>query len=103
MIVNIKDEFITFDTSIYTHNKDFSTAEIDLWIDVSSITTGDAKRDEHLKSADFSDALAHIQISFTSNTIAKSDADGNLELWGEFTIRILLTGKGRCILHQPSG
>jgi polyisoprenoid-binding protein YceI len=86
MISNVKGAFKTFDASIYTNAKDFTTAEIDLWMDASSITTGDAKRDEHLKSADFFDVKNHKQITFTSSTIGKPDADGNQELWGELTM-----------------
>jgi len=87
MIAHVKGEFKTFDASIYTFDKDFTTAEIDLWIDASSIITGDVKRDEHLKSSDFFDVQNHKQISFKSSTIGKSDAEGNRELWGELTMR----------------
>ena len=87
MIANVKGEFKKFDANIYTSGKDFSTAEIDLWIDAASITTGEAKRDEHLKSADFFDVQNHKQISFVSNTIEKPDQDGNYELWGELSMK----------------
>lgn len=87
MIAHVKGTFQTFDASIYTTSKDFTTAEIDLWIDASSITTGDAKRDEHLKSAEFFDTQNHKQITFTSSTIGKPDSNGNHELWGELTIK----------------
>lgn len=87
MISNVKGSFKTFDANIYTTDKDFTTAEIDLWIDVASITTGDEKRDEHLKQADFFDVEHHKQITFTSSTIEKAGPDGNHELWGELTIR----------------
>jgi polyisoprenoid-binding protein YceI len=87
MITNVRGSFKVFDASIYTEGKDFSTAEIDLWIDASSITTGDAKRDEHLKSTDFFDAASHKQITFTSSSVGKSDLAGNHELWGELTMR----------------
>jgi polyisoprenoid-binding protein YceI len=86
MIAHVKGAFKTFDASIYTNAKDFTTAEIDLWIDPSSINTGDAKRDEHLKSADFFDTQNHKQITFTSSTMGKPDSDGNSELWGELTM-----------------
>jgi len=86
MIAHVKGTFKTFDASIYTNAKDFSTAEIDLWIDPSSINTGDAKRDEHLKSADFFDIQNHKQITFISSTMGKPDSDGNHELWGELTM-----------------
>ena len=68
-------------------DKDFTTAEIDLWIDASSITTGDTEHDVHLKSAEFFDVQNHKQITFTSNTIGKPDMGGNHELWGELTIK----------------
>ncbi len=87
MISNVNGSFKTFDASIYTTGKDFTTAEIDLWIDSNSINTGDEKRDEHLKAADFFDAENHKQISFTSSTVGKPDADGNHELWGELTFK----------------
>ncbi len=87
MISNVNGSFKTFDASIYTTNKDFATAEVDLWIDVASVDTRDAKRDEHLIGADFFDVANHKQIVFTSTTIGKADAGGMHELWGELTIR----------------
>ena len=87
MIAHVKGSFKTFDASIYTYGKDFTKAEIDLWIDASSIFTGDVSRDEHLKSVDFLDVENHKQITFTSSTIEKSGLDGHHDLWGELTIR----------------
>jgi polyisoprenoid-binding protein YceI len=86
MISHVKGAFITFDASIYTTGKDFTSAEIDLWIDAASIKTGDAKRDEHLKSADFFDVAKNKQISFVSTSIGAADSDGNHELWGLLTM-----------------
>lgn len=83
MISHVKGSFKVVDASIYTHGKDFTTAEIDLWIDTASLTTSDEKRDVHLKSADFFDVGVHKQITFTSSTIGKPDKDGVHELWGE--------------------
>ena len=108
MISNVKGAFKLFDASIYTTLKDFTTAEIDLWIDVASVTTGDAKRDEHLRGADFFDVQKHKQITFTSSTIGKSDKDGNRELWGELTMKgikknIKLNVQFGGILNDPWG
>lgn len=86
MIAHVKGSFKTFDASIYTSGKDFTRADIDLWIDASSVNTGDAKRDEHLKSPDFFDVAKHKQITFVSSTIGKADAKGIHELWGELTM-----------------
>jgi len=87
MIAHLRGSFKKFDASIYTVDSDFSTAEIDIWIDPASITTGDFARDEHLKGPDFFDVKTHRQIIFTSSSIGKPDATGNHELWGELTIK----------------
>ena len=87
MIAHLRGSFKKFDASIYTIDSDFSTAEVDVWIDPSSISTGDEARDEHLKSEEFFDVQEHKQIIFTSSTIGKPDAAGNSELWGELTIK----------------
>jgi len=62
MITNVKGAFKIFDASIYTTGKDFTTTQVDLWIDAASIDTGDEKRDEHLRSADFFDVNNFKQI-----------------------------------------
>ena len=87
MIAHVKGVFRKFDASIYTSGNDFTTAQIDLWIDPSSISTGDAQRDAHLTGVDFFDAENHKQIGFTSSTIGKADENSNHELWGELTIK----------------
>lgn len=87
MISHVKGGFKTFNANIYTTLNDFTTADIDLWIDASSITTGDANRDEHLKSPDFFDAQRYKQITFISKSIEKSDTSMNHDLWGELTIK----------------
>src|SRR6185295_303527 len=86
MISHVQGAFKTFDASIYTYGRDFTTAEIDLWIKALSITTGDTKRDEHLTGPDFLDADKHKQITFNSSMMAKPDQQGNSVLWGEMTM-----------------
>ena len=108
MISGVRGSFKKFDASIYTTDKDFTTAEIDVWIDASSISTGDAKRDEHLKSVDFFDTDNHKQIVFTSSTIGSGDEDGNRELWGELTMKgitknIKLNVKFGGVMNDPWG
>jgi polyisoprenoid-binding protein YceI len=86
MISNVKGTFKTFDANITTTLKDFTTAVIDLWIEVSSIDTGDEKRDEHLLSGDFFSVENFRQIQFKSDAIGQPDKDGNHELTGNLTI-----------------
>jgi polyisoprenoid-binding protein YceI len=87
MITNVKGIFKEYGASIYTTGEDFMTAEIDFWMNPASVDTGDAKRDEHLKSADFFDAVNHKQITFTSKSHEKIDNHGKYELYGDLTIK----------------
>lgn len=86
MITHIRGTFKRFDASIYTNGNDFSTAEVVLWIDPSSVLTGDTKRDEHLEGDEFFDVTKHKQINFVSNSIIKTDEKDTYEMWGELTI-----------------
>jgi len=86
MISQVKGSFKTFDARIYTNGKDFKTAEIDFWIDTSSITTNDVNRDKHLKSVDFFNVKKYKQIRFNSTVILNSGSVRNYEMWGELTI-----------------
>ena len=87
MITNVKGVFKEFSASIYTTGEDFMTSEIDFSMDPASIDTRDAKRDEHLKSADFFDVENHKQITFVGNSYEKVDDDGSYELYGDLTIK----------------
>lgn len=108
MIAHIKGSFRVFDASIRTTGKDFTTAEIDLWIDALSINTGNEKRDEHLKSPEFFDAANHKQIGFRSLSIGKESSNGKHELWGELSMhgitkQIKLEVEFGGIQKDPSG
>jgi len=87
MITHIKGVFRSYDADVRTSGSDFTTAEIDVWIDPASIDTGDTKRDEHLKGADFFDVANHKQITFDGGTIERSTKDSSLELWGNLTMK----------------
>ena len=64
-------------------------------IDVSSLTTNNAQRDGHLRSADFFDVEQHPKASFTLTQLARSGdqvtATGNLTIKG-VTQPVTLTG-----------
>jgi polyisoprenoid-binding protein YceI len=87
VITNVKGEFKEFDASIYTTGENFMTSEIDFWLNPASVDTGDAKRDEHLRSADFFDPENHKQISFPGNTYEQVDGDGSYTLYGDLIIK----------------
>ena len=63
-----------------------SAAKIEAIIDASSITTHEAQRDTHLKSADFFDIAKFPTLNFKSSKVEKS-GDGELKVTGQLTIR----------------
>lgn len=87
MIAHIKGVFRVFDAVVCITNNDFTTAEIEVWIDAASIDTGNAERDEHLRSADFFDVEKHPKILFAAHSIDKQDNNGVHELCGDLTIK----------------
>ena len=54
-------------------------------IDVASVSTGNAKRDTHLKSTDFFDAATHNHITFLATDVSVTDGN-RLQISGELTI-----------------
>ena len=55
-------------------------------VDVSTIDTGEANRDGHLKSPEFFDAEQYPQITFHGTT-TEAGADGSVTLKGEITLK----------------
>ncbi|HLP71644.1 MAG TPA: YceI family protein [Bacteroidales bacterium] len=86
MITNVKGEFREFEANVYTDGKELMTSDIELTINPASITTGDAQRDGHLKSADFFDVENHSQIVFKGNSFEKV-SDGTYVLHGDLEMR----------------
>jgi len=53
---------------------------IELTVDAASLQTGNRKRDEHLRSADFFDAEKHPRVRFVSDSVVAHD--GTLRVHG---------------------
>jgi polyisoprenoid-binding protein YceI len=93
---NFKIRHLTVSNVTGTFGKVRGTAEIDdrdivalkveVTLDASSIDTGHAKRDEHLRSADFFDVAKYPTLTFVSKKISRIDANKILVM-GDLTIR----------------
>jgi polyisoprenoid-binding protein YceI len=86
MVTNVRGVFNEYTGSIYTTGDDFPDAQIDLLINVASITTGDGTRDTHLKSPDFFDAENFREISFKGNTLERTN-ESKYALHGDLSIK----------------
>ena len=98
MISNVKGRFAKVSGSLRLSESDPANSEIDATIDASSIETGDAQRDAHLKSADFFDVAKFPTLSFRSSQI-RFIREGELQLEGDLTIR----GVTRKVLFSVEG
>ena len=85
MITNVKGRFPSVTGTIRLDSAT-SQPEVEVSIDASSITTGDEKRDAHLRSADFLNAEQHPTIQFRATRL-KGAVDSKFFLEGELTIR----------------
>jgi polyisoprenoid-binding protein YceI len=87
MISNVKGSFSGLSGTLQLDETDYTRSKIEASIPVASLSTGDAQRDGHLKSADFFDAEKFPAITFKSTNIdSKGGADyavtGNLTIHG---------------------
>lgn len=85
MISNVKGHFRKISGKLTLDESDLTRSKVETVIDASSIETGEAQRDAHLKSADFLDVEKFPNLTFTSSRI-KLVHDGELEVDGNLTI-----------------
>lgn len=85
MITNVRGEFTGLTGKVDFDPASPETATIEASVDANSINTREAKRDEHLRSADFFDTAQNPTISFKSKSIVKKGE--GFELTGDITIR----------------
>lgn len=81
-----KGIFKNVSSSITYDAKNLGSSRLEATIDVASIDTGNEKRDEHLKSADFFDAQSFPSITFKSQKMMR-DKSGKLIVSGILTIK----------------
>ena len=85
MISNVKGTFTGLSGTLTEHATDKTLSTIEASIDVNTISTGDAQRDAHLKSADFFDAAQFGTMTFRSTKV-QPNGDGGYNVTGDLTI-----------------
>ena len=86
MVANVKGVFEKFQGKLELDEKDITKSKITATIETASINTNIAKRDEHLRSADFLDAAKYPVMTFESTKIEKVAAD-KFKVTGNLTLR----------------
>ena len=86
VVSKVRGRFAKFSGHVALDEGDLTRSTVEATIDASSIDTGTAQRDEHLKSADFFDVEHFPQIRFRGTGIERVGTD-RYRLRGELTIR----------------
>jgi polyisoprenoid-binding protein YceI len=85
MISNVKGTFSGLDGTLIEDTSNPTLSHVDATIDISTISTGDAQRDAHLKSADFFHHDEHPQMVFKSTKVEKK-GEGEYAVTGDLTV-----------------
>lgn len=85
MVSNVKGVFGKVSGVVHVDDNDLAKSSVTATIDTASIDTGVAKRDAHLKSADFLDVEKYPTMTFVSTKIAPTGA-GKMKLSGNLTL-----------------
>lgn len=84
MVSNVSGELAGIKGTFDVDDKDITKTKIEAVIDANTISTNNAKRDAHLKNADFLDVPTHPTITFKSKSVKK--AGKGLKIVGDFTL-----------------
>jgi polyisoprenoid-binding protein YceI len=86
MVTQQRGQFHGVNGTLKLDRGDLSKSRVEAAIDVGTVDTNVAQRDEHLRSADFFDATHHPKMTFISRTVTRTP-DGRLQIAGDLTIR----------------
>jgi polyisoprenoid-binding protein YceI len=100
VIAKVRGQFTRWSGAFTVDSNDFARGQVTATIDASSIDTGVADRDKHLKSPDFFDVATFPEITFKSTRIESAGKEhwkviGDLTIHGvtrEVTLQVEHTG-----------
>ncbi|HTE71608.1 MAG TPA: YceI family protein [Actinomycetes bacterium] len=84
-VAKVRGKFAAFAGGIQLHFADPARSSAEVTVDVDSLTTGNSRRDEHLRRH-FFDAAVHPRITFRSTAVDVLAAD-RARVTGDLTVR----------------
>ncbi len=86
MVSTVRGEFKSYSGKLNLDTEDFTRSSVEGEIEVASIDTNNADRDNHLRANDFFDAPSFPKITFKSTRIERK-GDDEYVVYGDLTIR----------------
>jgi polyisoprenoid-binding protein YceI len=86
MVSTVRGTFGTLSGAVNLDEQDITQSSVTAEIDVASIDTREAKRDEHLRGTDFFDVEKHPTMRFVSKKVEQIDAT-RYTVTGDMTMR----------------
>lgn len=86
LVARVRGAFRRWSGTLLVDDDCLANGAAEAQIEVDSVDTGDAQRDDHLRGRDFFDADAHPTMTFRSTAIDAADAS-RCQLHGELTLR----------------
>ncbi len=84
MVSKVRGKFTSFSGQVTTA-ENVLESKVSATVDLTSIDTGNADRDNHIRSADFFDADANKEMTFTSTAVRADGSD--YQLVGDLTLK----------------
>jgi polyisoprenoid-binding protein YceI len=85
VIAKVRGRFASWSGNLDLNEADLARSKLDVEIDARSIDTGNAQRDEHLRSADFFDVEQFPTLRFVSRSI-ENVAPDRFHVLGDLTL-----------------
>jgi polyisoprenoid-binding protein YceI len=85
MLSNVRGTFSGVKGTIVYDPENPSATQVDATVDAATLSTGDPRRDDHLKTADFFDVAQYPEIAFKAKRTEKI-GDGEFKVTGDLTI-----------------
>src|SRR5690606_1521316 len=86
MLATVKGNFSGVSGTLVGDPNDLTNAKISISVDIDTIDTRNADRDQHLRSADFFDAENFPKMTFESRNITRT-GENTYNIEGDLTIR----------------
>ncbi len=86
MISTVRGRLSGIEGTIRWNEDDPASSHVHATLDASTVDTGEAERDDHLRSEDFLHVAEHPHLEFTSKHV-EPQGDGEARIVGDLTIR----------------